>query len=174
MNIQQCVSINNALTTIDNSLTSTLKTVNKLCGHFKDFEEQKDIVTNAYVSIDDARKKLADLRNIELSIKMNDSEIIQRLMNSNEWGDRCALVHLGINLDELKNDTCSYVRAAVAKHGLYLDEFKDDQSWIVRREVASQGAYLDELKDDDDIDVKNEALKKIAELKKQEKGSAGC
>lgn len=67
-------------------------------------------------------------------------------------------------LDNLINDENWIIRKAVAEQGYRLDKLVDDPSWEVRAEVARQGYGLDKL-----INDKNPIVRDIARTKLNEK-----
>lgn len=91
----------------------------------------------------------------------NDSEvkklhdILDKLVNDENPGVRCAVAKQGYGLDILINDSDWCVRREVAKQGYGLDKLINDSNWYVRVAVAKQGYGLDVLINDVDPDVRN-------------------
>lgn len=94
---------------------------------------------------------------------LSEKEILNKLVNHNNFEVRLALAELGYGLDVLVNDVDSAIREEVAKHGRDkdLDILVNDKSWWVRLEVAKHRRSKDFviLINDEDPKVRNEVLK---------------
>ena len=77
-----------------------------------------------------------------------------KMVKSNNWGNRLIIAEEGYGLNVLINDEVYYVREAVAKQGYGLDILIEDKDWRVRAAVAEQGYGLDILINDENWRVR--------------------
>ena len=76
------------------------------------------------------------------------------LINDEDWRVREVVAKQGYGLDILINDPDPDVRLAVAKQGYGLDKLINDEYWLVRRVIAEQGYGLDKLINDENWRVR--------------------
>ena len=79
---------------------------------------------------------------------------LDKLVDSEDWRDRCGAAKQGYGLDKLVDDKDLVVRIEVARWGYGLDKLIDDKDEDIRRVVAEQGYGLDKLVDDTHPDVR--------------------
>jgi hypothetical protein len=91
---------------------------------------------------------------MENNIRQDSTEVLDKLLASEETLVRAELAKQGYKLDVLVNDTSDIVRREVAKQGYGLDMLVKDKSSFVRKEVARKGYGLDILVNDEDSDVR--------------------